>query len=142
MRLIRRDIFSADVDAIVNPVNCYGVMGKGLALQFKINYPENFNQYKIACDTDKVQIGRVFRTKAFDRYIFNFPTKKHWSNKSRLSYIEAGLKDLVNQIKFCNIKSIALPQLGCGLGGLDWQEVKPLIQEIIPDTIDTRIYLR
>jgi len=126
--LLRQD----DVDAIVNTVNCVGVMGKGIALQFKNKWPENFRAYEAACKTKQVRPGRMF---VFDsgglvkpNYIINFPTKDHWRGKSRIEFIRDGLVDLVAQVKRLRIRSIAIPPLGCGNGGLDWSEVRPLIE--------------
>lgn len=126
------DLFDADVDALVNTVNTVGVMGKGIALQFKRRYPDNFKAYAKACKANEVRIGKMF---VFDRgalskprFIINFPTKKHWRNPSKLDYIETGLADLVAEIKRLEIPSIALPALGCSNGGLGWQDVKPLIE--------------
>ena len=126
--LLRQD----DVDAIVNTVNCVGVMGKGIALQFKNKWPENFRAYEAACKDQQVRLGRMF---VFDsgglvkpNYIINFPTKDHWRGKSRIEFIRDGLVDLVAQVKRLRIRSIAIPPLGCGNGGLDWNEVRPLIE--------------
>ncbi|GEQ99392.1 hypothetical protein JCM17845_00160 [Iodidimonas gelatinilytica] len=128
------DMFSEPVEALVNTVNCVGVMGKGVALEFKKRWPENFKAYKKLCDAKKLNPGHMF---VFDtnelflsegpRFLVNFPTKAHWRSKSKLSYIEDGLDTLVQTIKKYNIKSIAVPPLGCGNGGLDWADVKPLI---------------
>ncbi len=123
------DLLSADVEALVNTVNCVGVMGRGVALQFKRAFPGNFKAYQAACRRGDVQPGRmlVFETKGLTnpRYIINFPTKRHWRGKSRLSDIEDGLQDLVRVIRERGIRSIAIPPLGSGLGGLDWSEVRP-----------------
>jgi O-acetyl-ADP-ribose deacetylase (regulator of RNase III) len=120
-----------DVDAIVNTVNCVGVMGKGIALQFKNKWPENFDRYKAACNAGEVRPGKMF---VFDagayaqpHYIINFPTKDHWRGNSQMSFVEDGLCDLVAQIQRLGIKSIAVPPLGCGNGGLNWADVKLLI---------------
>lgn len=125
------NILEADVEALVNTVNCVGIMGRGIAAQFKNAFPENFKAYKSACDLDEVQPGRmfVFNTGALTnpRYIVNFPTKRHWKGKSRIEDIESGLQDLVKVIKQNDIRSIAVPPLGSGLGGLNWTDVKPLV---------------
>lgn len=122
-----------DVDAIVNTVNCVGVMGKGIALQFKNKWPENYCTYRTACKAKEVRPGSML---IFDsgglvkpNYIINFPTKSHWRGKSQISFIRDGLADLTDQIKSLGIKSIAIPPLGCGNGGLAWSEVRPLIEE-------------
>lgn len=127
------DLLSADVDALVNPVNTVGVMGKGLALQFKRAFPANFTAYERACRRREVRTGQVF---VYDnsqlmrpRWIVNFPTKTHWSSPSRIEDIVAGLRSLRRAIVDYDMTSIAVPALGCGLGGLDWSEVRPLIEE-------------
>lgn len=128
------DLLTAEVDAVVNTVNTVGVMGKGIALQFKKRYPDNFKAYAAACKADRVQLGAMF---VFDsgsmvnrpRWIINFPTKSHWRSKSRLIDIETGLDDLARLITELGITSIAVPPLGCGHGGLRWSDVEPLITE-------------
>lgn len=126
------DIFDEDVEALVNSVNCVGVMGRGIALQFRNRFPENFDAYANACKREEVQPGRlfVFETGQLTnpRYIINFPTKRHWRGKSRLADIESGLKALTHEISQRNIRSIAVPPLGSDLGGLDWREVRLRIE--------------
>lgn len=121
-----------DVDAIVNTVNCVGVMGRGIALQFKKKFPDNFKVYNSACKSKEVVPGKmfVFETGKFinPKFVVNFPTKRHWRGKSRIEDIESGLIDLVSIIKKNKITSIALPPLGCGLGGLNWIDVKKRIK--------------
>lgn len=126
------NLLEANADALVNTVNCDGFMGKGIALQFKQAFPRNFKVYEQACKAGDVVPGKML---VFDnggllrpRFIINFPTKRHWRNKSRIEDIEAGLKDLVQEVRRLQIQSIAVPPLGCGLGGLDWREVRPLIE--------------
>lgn len=135
-----------DVDAIVNTVNCVGVMGKGIALQFKKKWPDNFEAYSEACKKKSVKLGRMFifhaGPLATPKYIINFPTKDHWRGKSQIEFIREGLIDLVAQIKNLNIASIAIPPLGCGNGGLDWRQVKPLIEQAfagIPE-VEVRLF--
>ncbi len=135
-----------DVDAIVNTVNCVGVMGKGIALQFKKKWPTNFKAYAEACKAGLVKPGHMFiyhaGALATPKYIINFPTKDHWRGKSRIEFIQDGLVDLVTQIKAYRITSIAIPPLGCGNGGLDWQQVKPLIEQAftaIPE-VEVRLF--
>ncbi len=127
------DILKEDVEAIVNTVNCVGIMGRGLALQFKNKFPQNFKEYQLACKNQEVQLGKMFVHQTGQlinpKYIINFPTKGHWKANSKIEDIENGLDDLINTIKKYNIKSIAIPPLGSGLGGLDWNEVKILIEE-------------
>jgi O-acetyl-ADP-ribose deacetylase (regulator of RNase III) len=138
------DILKSEAEALVNTVNCVGVMGRGIALQFRHAFPENFKAYAAACNRGEVQPGRMF---VFDteqltppRYIINFPTKRHWRGKSRIEDIDAGLSDLVTLIRAKGIRSIALPPLGSGLGGLDWaKEVRPRIEAALGSLADVRI---
>ena len=127
------NIFNEDAEALVNTVNCVGTMGRGIALQFKKVFPDNFNEYLKACKLNKVKTGKVFTYQrhsfANPRYILNFPTKKHWKEKSKISYIEQGLDDLLKIINEHNISSVAIPPLGSGLGGLNWVHVKKLITD-------------
>lgn len=129
------DILQADTEALVNTVNCVGFMGRGIALAFKEAFPENFKAYERACKHGEMLPGRmlVFKTDSLTnpRIIVNFPTKRHWRGTSRMEDIEAGLKDLIRVVREERIQSIAIPPLGCGLGGLDWAKVKPLIQATI-----------
>jgi O-acetyl-ADP-ribose deacetylase (regulator of RNase III) len=139
------DIFTIDSQAIVNTVNCVGVMGRGIALQFKKKYPENYKDYEAACKRKEVKPGKMFvhdtRKLINPKYIINFPTKRHWRGKSRLEDIESGLKDLIKVIIDRNIQSIAIPPLGAGLGGLDWFTVKNLIINAFKDLHDINILL-
>lgn len=138
------DILQDKSEALVNTVNCKGVMGRGLALEFKKAYPSNFDQYRAACAARKVIPGRMFITLTEQlippTYIVNFPTKRHWRNSSRLDDIEAGLIDLRDQIITRGIMSIAIPALGCSLGGLSWSDVRPMILETL-NGIDAEITL-
>lgn len=126
------DILTEDAEALVNTVNCVGVMGRGVALQFKNAFPENFKAYAAACKRLEVQPGRmfVFETGRLTspRYIINFPTKRHWRGKSRIEDIDEGLKALQVVIRERQICSVALPPLGSGLGGLNWKRVRPRIE--------------
>ena len=125
------NLLKADAEALVNTVNCDGYMGKGIALQFKKAFPPNYDAYHKACKAGEVVPGKmnVYETGAMinPRYIINFPTKRHWRNPSRMEDVESGLVALIDVIKQYGIRSIAIPPLGCGLGGLDWDEVKPRI---------------
>lgn len=129
------DILNADVEAIVNTVNCVGIMGKGIALQFKMKYPENYNYYKKTFNQGRMMIGKmlVFETNLNHnpKFIINFPTKRHWKGKSSLQDIKKGLDSLIVEIKRLKIKSIAIPALGSGLGGLNWNEVKSIISDAL-----------
>ena len=145
---IEGDIFASNADAIVNPVNCVGVMGAGLAKQFKTRYPDNFQAYQEACRQDEIQPGRVF---AFDRgpgkrprYIFNFPTKRHWRDASRMSDIRTGMEDLVKQLEARpNINHVGIPALGCGWGGLRWVDVSREIENALEQitSVNAAVYL-
>jgi O-acetyl-ADP-ribose deacetylase (regulator of RNase III) len=143
LRYIQGDIFKSDAEALVNAVNCVGVMGRGIALQFKKIFPDNFKAYVAACKRNEVQPGRlfIFETKRFTkpRYIVNFPTKRHWRDKSRIEDIEAGLATLAKEIQLRDIRSIAIPQLGCGLGGLNWVEVRHSIEHFLESLSWVRI---
>ena len=123
------DLFAANGDALVNAVNCVGVMGKGLALAFKNRFPANFVAYERACQAGEVAVGKmfVFEQPTAPRWIINFPTKRHWRGTSRLEDIRDGLVDFVEQVRRREIHSVAMPALGCGLGGLEWRDVRPLI---------------
>jgi len=125
------NLLDDNVEALVNTVNCVGIMGKGVALQFKQAYPDNFKDYEKACKKKEVQLGRmhVFQTGSllYPRYIINFPTKNHWRAKSELEDIKKGIEDLIKTIRELKIKSIAIPPLGCGLGGLNWQDVRQIL---------------
>ncbi len=124
------NIIQADVEALVNTVNTVGVMGKGIALAFKKAFPNNYKIYRQFCKDEKFNIGDLLITNTNQtrpKFIINFPTKKHWRNKSKIEYIEIGMKILVSEIKEKQIKSIAIPPLGCGNGGLNWNEVKTII---------------
>lgn len=137
------DILQADAEALVNTVNCVGIMGRGIALQFRNAYPENFRAYERACARGEVQPGRmlVFETGQLTnpRYIINFPTKRHWRGKSRMEDIDAGLAALAEVIREWRIRSVAVPPLGSGLGGLDWRAVRPRVEEALRDLEEVRI---
>jgi O-acetyl-ADP-ribose deacetylase (regulator of RNase III) len=134
-----------DAEALVNTVNCARFMGKGIALQFKQAFPANFKAYAAACESEEVVPGRMF---IFDngrllhpRFIINFPTKRHWRGKSRLEDIRSGLEALIADVRRLEIHSIAVPPLGCGLGGLDWGEVRPLIETAFSELPGVRVLL-
>ena len=139
------DILKADAEALVNTVNCVGIMGRGIALQFKNAFPENFKAYEAACNRNEVQPGKMFifetRTLANPKFIVNFPTKRHWRGKSRMEDIESGLKALVGEMRDRRIRSIAIPPLGSGLGGLNWAEVRPRIVEALRGLDDVQVIL-
>lgn len=143
VELTTGNILDADVNALVNTVNTVGVMGKGIALQFKQAFPRNYELYQRACERGKVNPGRMFvvPTNRLDnpKFIINFPTKRHWKGKSRMEDIVAGLVDLLDVIRRENIQSIAIPPLGCGNGGLDWEEVKPKIIRALSELPDVKV---
>lgn len=147
LEITHGNLLNASVDALVNTVNTEGVMGKGIALQFKQAYPQMYRAYEAACKANEVQLGRVH---VYDlgglvggpRWIVNFPTKGHWRSKSHIEDISNGLDDLIAKIQELGIRSIAVPPLGCGYGGLSWTEVEPLIAhafESLPD-LDVKLY--
>lgn len=133
IRYVQGDLLAADVEGLVNAVNCVGVMGKGLALQFKQKFPENFKQYASACKAGAVKPGSMFVVATGNdtnpKFLINFPTKRHWKDRSRIDDIKSGLVALVAETKASKMASLAIPPLGCGLGGLNWNDVKPLIEE-------------
>lgn len=143
IRYTTGNLLETDADALVNTVNTVGVMGKGIALMFKEAFPENFKAYAIACERGDVEVGRMFVTHRSDMYgpkwIINFPTKKHWRHPSKLEWIETGLHDLKAVIKRNNIRTIAIPPLGAGNGGLDWSLVKPRIEAALAELDDVDV---
>lgn len=145
IELTQGDILQADAEALVNTVNCVGVMGRGIALQFKKRFPENFKRYKAACDNKELTPGKMFihdLNRLYNpRYVVNFPTKRHWKGKSRMVDIEAGLQILVEEVLKRDIHSIAIPPLGCGLGGLRWEDVRVRIEEAFQDLNEVRVLL-
>jgi O-acetyl-ADP-ribose deacetylase (regulator of RNase III) len=145
IELKQGDILRANAEALVNTVNCVGVMGRGLALQFKKVFPDNFKCYKTVCDRKELQPGKML---IYDlnrlhkpRYVVNFPTKRHWKGKSRMEDIEAGLQTLVSEVQKRDILSIAIPPLGCGLGGLCWSDVRAKIEEAFQGLTDVQVLL-
>jgi O-acetyl-ADP-ribose deacetylase (regulator of RNase III) len=143
LELVEGNLLEAEADALVNTVNTEGVMGKGVALQFAKKFPAMLEDYKLACKSGEVAPGRMHifeRGEMFQpRYIINFPTKRHWRSPSRIEDIESGLRALVQDIQRLHIRSIALPPLGCGNGGLDWNEVFPRIKAALSSLIDVHI---
>lgn len=135
IRFTTGNLLGADAEAIVNTVNTVGVMGKGIALQFKKKFPDNFKEYERAHRHGELQTGKmlVFVTgqAICPKYIINFPTKRHWKENTKLEYITEGLADLLRVIYEKKIHSIAIPPLGCGNGGLEWAKVRPIIEEYL-----------
>lgn len=127
---VNQSIFDLDVETLVNPVNCVGVMGKGLALEFKKKYYDNFLAYQEACKNKQIDIGKCYVHQMLcwgnPKYIINFPTKYHWKEDSDFDNIVLGVENLIEIINEYNVNSIALPALGCGLGKLNWIDVKHL----------------
>jgi O-acetyl-ADP-ribose deacetylase (regulator of RNase III) len=145
IRKMQGNLLTADAEALVNTVNCEGFMGKGIALQFKRAFPESFEPYARACRAGQVRPGQVLvfstGTLVNPKYIIQFPTKRRWREKSRIEYIEAGLRALVEEIRRLGISSIAVPPLGAGLGGLDWHDVRPLIERAFAALPDVTVLL-
>ena len=137
------DILAEDAEALVNTVNCVGVMGRGIALQFKRAFPENFKAYAARCKRGEMQPGQVFVFETgqltHPYYIINFPTKRHWRGKSRMEDIESGLVSLATEIRTRGIRSIAIPPLGSGLGGLEWPEVRRRMQAALEKFDDVKV---
>jgi O-acetyl-ADP-ribose deacetylase (regulator of RNase III) len=145
VKLATGNLLEADTEALVNTVNTEGVMGKGIALQFKKKFPEMYDEYRRACEAGEVQPGsmHVFERKDMlnPRLIINFPTKRHWRSPARMEDLESGLLALVREIKARNIRSIAIPPLGCGSGQLDWAIVRPTIEKALSELESVRILL-
>ena len=142
IQYIKGNLFTSNSKVIVNTVNTVGVMGKGIAADFKKYYPEMFQQYKVRCDNGAFDIGNLFLYKTSNKWVLNFPTKKHWREKSTLDYIEKGLVQLVSDATRLQITDISMPKLGCGNGGLEWEtEVKPLVEKYLKKApINVSIY--
>lgn len=140
------NLLDAPAEALVNTVNTVGVMGKGIALMFKERFPKNMNDYAKACKEGRVKTGTMFTTETGElmgpRWVINFPTKQHWKGNSKMEWIESGLADLRHFLLENKVKSIAIPPLGSGNGGLDWQAVKPKIEQALAglDHIEVLIY--
>lgn len=145
IELIKGNLLKQDAEALVNTVNCVGVMGRGIALQFRKAFPDNFKQYESACERGEVKPGSMFTVDTLNtsnpRYIINFPTKRHWKGKSRIEDIDSGLNALIKEIKEKKINSIAIPALGCGLGGLSWNDVLPKIKAAFSDLPNVKVLI-
>lgn len=138
MRFTTGNLLDADVEAIVNAVNTHGVMGRGIALMFKERYPANYKAYAAACKAGEVRVGQMFVTNVDElgggpRWVINFPTKEHWRPPTKIEWVRDGLAALRELILEKGIRSVAVPPLGCGNGGLDWRAVRPLIEETLGD---------
>ncbi len=135
------DLFASEATVLVNTVNTVGVMGKGIAKDFRRRYPHMFKEYRALCKQGRFDVGQLLLYKTPHKWILNFPTKRHWRNKSKIEYIEAGLKKFVSIYEAEGIESIAFPMLGCGNGQLDWEsEIKPLMEEYLAD-LPIKIYI-
>jgi O-acetyl-ADP-ribose deacetylase (regulator of RNase III) len=145
IELTRGNLLEAKAEALVNTVNTVGVMGKGVALMFKEAFPENFKAYEAACKTKEVKVGHMFVTERQSligpKWIINFPTKEHWRGGSKMAWIESGLEDLKRVIVEKNIRSIAIPPLGSGNGGLNWADVRPKIEAALAALKDVSVII-
>ena len=145
IELTRGNLLEAPAEALVNTVNCVGYMGKGIALQFKQAFPANYKHYEAACHAGDMVPGKMMIHDngglVNPRYIINFPTKRHWKGKSRIEDIESGLNALVADVQRLGIRSIAVPPLGCGLGGLEWRVVRPMIEQAFEGLPDVQVLL-
>lgn len=133
MLYLANNIFNSECESVVNTINVVGVMGSGLALEFKKRYPKMYADYYLVCEQGKLKAGDVWpweNPKSNPRIIFNFATKGHWRLPSEYSYIEKGLQQLKEQIEYFKVKSICIPKLGCKNGRLSWDKVKPMIVEM------------
>lgn len=139
------DLLADSAEALVNAVNTVGVMGAGIARQFKKQFPSMFVEYEKACKAGEVTLGKMHVVKldvdAGHKYIVNFPTLAHWSDQAELEHIEVGLADLVRIVQEKEIKSIAIPPLGCGIGGLVWEDVRQLVEEAFREVTNVRVHL-
>ena len=139
------NLLEAEAEALVNTVNCVGFMGKGIALQFKQAWPENFDAYAKACKAGEVRPGRMFIWETGrminPKFIINFPTKRDWRGKSRIEDIKSGLRALIVDVRRLGIRTIAVPPLGCGNGGLDWRAVRPLIEAAFTEVPSVEVFL-
>jgi O-acetyl-ADP-ribose deacetylase (regulator of RNase III) len=148
IKLALGNLLDADVQALVNPVNTEGVMGAGLALQFKAMFPDMYEDYRKFCATNTFYVGQVMvwaipieQRRKSQQIIINFPTKQHWRDASRIEFISSGLHSLRDLIHTLSLRSVAVPALGCGNGGLPWVEVYKLINGWLGDALDTTIFV-
>jgi O-acetyl-ADP-ribose deacetylase (regulator of RNase III) len=137
------DLLTSDAQALINTVNCVGVMGKGLALEFRKRYPLMFEDYVERCKAGRVRTGEpyLYRDTLIPPWIINFPTKQHWRGKSKMEYIDSGLRYLVPHLGEWGVSSVAVPPLGCGHGGLRWTDVRPRVEAAFDQTmIEVTVY--
>lgn len=143
------DLLSAEAEVLVNPVNCVGIMGAGLALDFKLRYPQVFQRYRAACKNGEIQVGSVVvhllspaeRQGSVVRAVVSFPTKHHWRESSKITSIETGLHALVHALRNLQAPSVAVPALGCGKGNLNWDDVRPRVERAFAAAPDIRVLL-
>lgn len=139
---LKGDLLSSPAQVLVNTVNIVGVMGKGIALQFKNKYPEMFKSYQHVCEKHMLDVGKLYLWKSPEKWVLMFPTKKHWRNPSKIEYIESGLRKFADNYEHLGIESIAFPKLGCGNGNLEWNVVKPIMEKYLkPLPISVYIYI-
>jgi O-acetyl-ADP-ribose deacetylase (regulator of RNase III) len=145
IEFVRGNLLEAKAEALVNTVNTVGVMGKGIALMFKEAFPENFKAYEAACKKKEVKVGHMFvierEALIGPKWIINFPTKAHWRGDSKMVWIENGLEDLKRVIAENRIRSIAIPPLGSGNGGLNWADVRPRIEAALGELSDVSVLI-
>lgn len=140
IKILESNVFNTNADAIVNTINCVGFMGKGLAFEFSLRYPDLLDDYKDKCNNKEIRVGKMYYYKASDKLIVNFPTKDDYKFPSKLEWIEQGLEDFVETYKNYNIKTIAFPLLGCSNGGLDFNKVIQLIKKYL-EKLDIMVYI-
>jgi O-acetyl-ADP-ribose deacetylase (regulator of RNase III) len=142
IELARGNLLDSGAEALVNPVNCRGVMGAGLALAFKRRFPEVFDAYRAACESGELRLGQMHAVQVVGgQWILHVPTKDHWRQPSKLEYVRDGLGNVLACVRCHRIGSIAIPALGCGLGGLDWADVEPLIRQAFEPLPEVRVML-
>lgn len=132
LRMVSGNIFSSTCRTLTNPVNCVGVMGRGLAAEFKRRYPPMFEDYRERCGQGEVKIGEPYLWKNGEKWVLNFPTKRHWREPSEAGFIAEGLAYTAEKAEEWGLVSLAVPALGCGLGGLGWEEVRKIMLEYLP----------
>lgn len=141
IRFVRGNLLDSEAEALVNAVNCVGVMGKGIALEFKKRYPEVFQEYARRCRIEEKRPGDVWAIRYYERWIVHAFTKGHWREKSKLTYIVDCARYIALFVKASKLESIAIPALGCGNGGLPWPAVKQILEEALGDVrADVEIY--
>jgi O-acetyl-ADP-ribose deacetylase (regulator of RNase III) len=127
----RTNLLHSNAQTLVNTVNCVGIMGKGIAAEFKQRYPDMFRAYKRICDAGELEIGKLWLWQGPDRWVLNFPTKKHWRYPSKVEWVEAGLEKFVAEYSRRGITDVSFPRLGCGNGGLKWEDVRPVMERYL-----------